>query len=120
MDRITKSLLDEFSKEHDLTKLSEDKQFEHFSAYLLVNRFLPDALDTSEIVVGSGGDTGIDGIGIIINGSLVCDQSQIEECISNNGYLEVTFIFIQAERSSNFRLLMLAPSASLRMKSLYC
>jgi hypothetical protein len=40
MDRITKSLLDEFAKDSELTRLVEDKQFEHFATYLTAGRFL--------------------------------------------------------------------------------
>lgn len=102
MDRITKSLLDEFSREHDLVKLPEDKQFEHFASYLTAGRFLSEAFDTSDMVPGSGGDTGIDGIAIIVNGSLVGDADLIEDYAACNGYLDVVFVFVQAERSSKF------------------
>lgn len=102
MDRITKSLLDEFSREHDLVKLPEDKQFEHFASYLTAGRFLSEAFDTSDMVTGSGGDTGIDGIAIIVNGSLVGDTDLIEDYAERNGYLDVVFVFVQAERSSTF------------------
>jgi hypothetical protein len=101
MDRITKSLLDEFSRERDLSKLPEDKQFEHFAIYLTVQRFLSETLDTYD-PAGSGGDTGIDGIAIIVNGSLVDDPDLIEEFVDRNGYLDVTFVFVQAERSAHF------------------
>ena len=102
MDRITKALLDEFSKEHDILKLDEDKRFEHFSSYLTVGRFLSETFDTSDIVTGSGGDTGIDGIATIINGSLVSDADLVDEYAERNGYLDVDFLFVQAERSSGF------------------
>src|SRR5271157_1637572 len=102
MDRITKALLDEFSKEHDILKLDEDKRFEHFSSYLTVVRFLSETFDTSDVVTGSGGDTGIDGIATIINGSLVSDADLVEEYAERNGYLDVDFLFVQAERSSGF------------------
>ncbi|MBZ5541096.1 MAG: AIPR family protein [Acidobacteriia bacterium] len=102
MDRITKSLLDEFSKEQDIMTLAEDKRFEHFSCYLTVGRFLLEAFDTADIVTGSGGDTGIDGIAIIVNGSLISDADLIEDYAERNGYLDVDFIFVQAERSSAF------------------
>jgi hypothetical protein len=58
MDRITKSLLDEFAKEHDLGKSPEDKQFEHFAAFLTISRHHGDAFETAEVVTGSGADTG--------------------------------------------------------------
>lgn len=102
MDRITKSLLDEFSKEQNLSKLPEDKQFEHFACYLTVGRLLSEGFDTVDLVTGSGGDTGIDAIAIIVNGALVDDPAAVEEYADRNGYLEVTFAFVQAERSSAF------------------
>jgi hypothetical protein len=102
MDRITQALLGEFSKEHSLHKLPEEKQFEHFACFLTVSRFLSEAFDTSNIVTGAGGDTGIDGIAVIINGSLVFDVDAVQDFIERNGYLDVDFIFIQAKRVSNF------------------
>lgn len=102
MDLITKSLLSEFTVEHGLTALAEDQQFEHFAAFLTIGRPLLEALDTSDVVIGSGGDTGIDAIAIIVNGSLVDDESAIEEFVERNGYLDVSFVFVQAERSSSF------------------
>ena len=102
MDRITRSLLDEFAKDNELLRLPEDKQFEHFATFLTVGRFLTEALDTSDAVVGSGGDTGIDAIAIIVNGALVTDPELVEEYAMRNGYLDVAFIFVQAETSSHF------------------
>ncbi|CDM25656.1 hypothetical protein BN940_16081 [Castellaniella defragrans 65Phen] len=102
MDRITKSLLTEFIAEQGLASLAEDKQFEHFASFLTVGRSLSEAFDTSDTVVGSGGDTGIDAIAIIVNGSLVDDDAVIQEFVERNGYLDVSFIFVQTERSSSF------------------
>lgn len=102
MDRITKSLLDEFAKENDFNRLPEDKQFEHFAIYLTAGRFLTEAFDTSDAVVGSGGDTGIDGIAVIVNGSLVTEPELVEEYAGRNNYLDVAFVMIQAETSSHF------------------
>lgn len=102
MDLITKSLLSEFIAEQDLASLAEDKQFEHFAAFLTVGRSLSEAFDTSDIVIGSSGDTGIDAIAIIVNGSLIDDAAAVDEFVERNGYLDVSFIFVQAERSSSF------------------
>ncbi|WPH22312.1 AIPR family protein [Variovorax paradoxus] len=102
MDRITKSLLDESSAEHDLTALAEDKRFEHFAALLTIGRFVSEALDTTDVVIGATGDSGIDAVAIIANGALVENSSEIEELAERNGYLDVTFVFVQAERSSAF------------------
>jgi hypothetical protein len=108
MDKVTESLLAEFSKEHALEHLKQDKQFEHFSSYVVVRGEHTESFDTDDIVVGDdetskkGADIGIDGIAIIANGVLVTDVEELEELIERLGYLDVSFIFVQAETSSSF------------------
>jgi hypothetical protein len=108
MDRITESLLAEFSTEHGIEALGESKRFEHFASYLVVRGEHSESFDTNDIVVGDdaqstgGTDTGIDGIAIIVNGFLISDLEELEDQLSNAGYLDCTFMFIQAETSSGF------------------
>lgn len=102
MDRITKSLLDEFSAEHGLKTSAEDKQFEHLAAFLTIGRHYAETFDTADVVTGSGSDTGIDAVAITINGALAVDPDIVEELAQANGYLDVAFLFVQAERSSSF------------------
>lgn len=108
MDKVTESLLAEFSKEHSLEHLKESKRFEHFSSYVVVRGEHTESFDTADIVVGDdestqgGADIGIDGIAIIVNGVLVTDVEELEELIERIGYLDVAFIFVQAETSSGF------------------
>jgi hypothetical protein len=79
MDRITNGLLGEFSKEFELTSLAEDKQFEHFSTYVTVRKHYSDStFDPSALVTGDGGDTGIDGLAIIVNNNIVDEIDEIE------------------------------------------
>ncbi|MEF8700563.1 MAG: AIPR family protein [Candidatus Accumulibacter sp. UW20] len=102
MDRITKSLLDEFSAEALISQLPEDARFEHFTSFLTIGRHLEDTFDTADVVTGSGGDTGIDAIAVIVNGALVMDPEFVEELAKTNGHIDATFVFVQAERSSSF------------------
>lgn len=102
MDRITKSLLDEFVKQNTLESIPEETAFEHFTGYLVTSTHYTENFDSDDIQVGAGGDCGIDSISIIVNGSLVTEPEEIEDLAETNGYLDVTFIFNQAERSSNF------------------
>lgn len=102
MDRITTSILEAFSKENGLEKLPEAKRFEHLAAFLSIRRHFSRALDTADVVVGEGGDTGVDAIAIVVNGALITDVDQVQEMLEQNGYLEATFIFVQAERSASF------------------
>ena len=103
MDMITEGLLAEFSKEFQIEALQEDKRFEHLCGFIVVKRHYSETFDPKEIVVGAGGDLGIDAIGIIVNGILVTDKDQLEDMLDNNpDYLDVAFIFVQADRGSNF------------------
>lgn len=100
MDRVTEALLTEFSQEHQISSLPEDKRFEHFAAYVTVQRHYADTFETGDVVTGSGNDTGIDAVAIIVNGVLVSDLEAFEGL--DHGTLDVVFVFVQAERSANF------------------
>jgi hypothetical protein len=102
VDRITESLLSEFSKERELSSIPEDKRFEHFASYITVRRQHAETFDTADIVTGSGGDGGVDAIAVIVNGSLVTDVEAFVEQADRVGSLDVTFIFVQAQRSAVF------------------
>lgn len=103
MDRITEALLNEFSASFGLTSEKEPDQFEKFAAYLATRRHFSEAtFDPSDIATGAGGDTGVDAIAIIVNNNIVTDVSEVDDLIETNGYLDVTFVFTQAETSSSF------------------
>src|ERR1700733_11231474 len=106
MDKVTESLLNEFSKENGLDTLKEDKKFEHFASFVAVRGEHTESFDTDSIVVGQdeqsigGNDIGIDGIAIIANGILITDVEELDELADRAGYLDVMFVFLQAETSS--------------------
>ncbi len=102
MDRITKSLLDEFVSENGLASLPEDTAFEHFCGWLITSSHHDDSFQSEDIHVGAGGDCGIDTITIIVNGSLITEPEEIEAIAAGSSYIDATFIFVQAERSSSF------------------
>lgn len=102
MDRITESLLDEFVLQEGLESLPDETAFEHFTGYLVTSRHYTESFSSDDIHVGGSGDGGIDSISIIVNGCLVTDPDEIEDLSTTNGYIDATFIFNQAERSSNF------------------
>jgi hypothetical protein len=102
MDRITKAPFDEFIQQNALDALPEDQAFEHFAGYLVTAGHYPESFSTDEICVGAGGDCGIDCITILADGTLVTEPEEIEDLASTNGYLDITFVFTQAERSPGF------------------
>ena len=102
MDRITESLLEEFCQSFGLSKLDQNEQFEHFAAYITISRYYTKTFNTADVVVGKGGDTAIDAIAIIVNESLITDVEAFEEIAASSDTLEVTFIFVQADRGASF------------------
>ena len=102
MDRITKSLLDEFVNTNSLTSLPEETQFEHFCGTIVTSRHYSDSFQSDDIHVGAGGDCGIDSISIIVNGRLITDPEELDELSERASYLDCIFVFVQAERSSSF------------------
>jgi hypothetical protein len=102
VDRITEAQVAIFCREYSLDNRPQDAQFEHFAAFATVRRHYDRTFDPTEIVVGMGGDTGIDAIAAIINNVLVTDVDTVAELAHQNAYIDATFLFIQAERSSHF------------------
>jgi hypothetical protein len=99
MDRVSESLLNEFSNERGITQLDEDKRFEHFVSFITVGRHYSETFDTEDILVGAA--TGIDGIATVVNGTLITDVESLEE-LDSAGELDVTFVFVQADRGPAF------------------
>jgi hypothetical protein len=87
MNKIVESILAEFSKDNGIESLNEDDRFEYLTSYLAIRRHYSRALDLKEVVVGSGGDTGVDAIATIVNGALITDVDQVQEMLDQNGYV---------------------------------
>jgi hypothetical protein len=102
VDRITETQLGMFCGEYGLENEKQDAQFEHFAAFSTIRRHYDRTFTPSGVIVGSGGDTGIDAIAIIVNNVLVTDPDTVEELAAQNGYVDATFIFVQAETSNHF------------------
>lgn len=108
MDKVTETLVQEFVSEQGLTALKESKQFEHFAAFIVVRGEHSETFSTNDLVAGDdetskgGTDTGIDAVATIVNGVLLTDIEELDDLIERSGYLEATFIFVQAETSSSF------------------
>jgi hypothetical protein len=99
MDRVSESLLTEFSNDRGIAQLAEEKKFEHFVCFITVGQHYSETYDTEDILVGDA--TGIDGIAVIINGILITDVEGLEE-IDSAGEFDVTFVFVQADRGPSF------------------
>ncbi len=102
MDRITKSLIAEMLVNQELNSQGDSKDFEKLVNYCVISNEYSKTFELSAVTVGDGGDTGIDGIAIIVNGQLIENKEEIDDLLDRNNSLEVTYTFIQAKTSSNF------------------
>ena len=103
MDRIVQSYMDAFLASQQIEEQEQSKQFEMFSAYCAVESHYTDTFDLADIITAEGGDCGIDAIAIIINGTMITSEEEVDDLIELNKKLsEIHFIFIQAKTSSNF------------------
>lgn len=102
MDRITKQLIKDFLILQDISSQGIEKDFEVFSNYCAFSKEYNRTFDAKSVTIGSGNDTGIDGLGIIVNGYLVEDIEEVSDLLDQNGYIEVTYVFVQAKTSSSF------------------
>ena len=103
MDRIIQSYMDSFIKSQEILEKDESKQFEMFSAYSVVEQWYTETYNLSDIIIGEGGDCGIDSIAIIVNGNMVTSKEEIDDIIEVNKSLsDIKFIFLQAKTSAAF------------------
>ncbi len=100
MDIITQSYLNDFLKTNEIEGEDLTRNFEDFCNYSIVSTHHQENFDIQDISVGDA--QGIDGIAILVNGDLVNSQEEVDDLISTNRYLDVTFIFTQVKTSSGF------------------
>ena len=103
MDRIIQSYMDSFIKSQEILEKDESKQFELFSAYCVVEQWYTETYNLQDIIIGEGGDCGIDSIAIIVNGNMVTSKEEIDDIIEVNKSLsDINFIFVQAKTPASF------------------
>lgn len=98
---ITKSHFDDFISAYDYKDLTENEAFEKFIIFCVTSKYVRNQTITKSLIddinIGNGGDWGIDGLLIVINGRIVTTSQDVEDMLNANGYLDVQFVFIQAK-----------------------
>jgi hypothetical protein len=106
---ISGYLHEDFKKDFGIEDINEDTLFEMFANYCIISRIHPEAFSTDsekieDLNVGGGEDTGIDGLGILVNENLVFSIEDIEDLRNTpRRRLDVQFVFIQAKTSPKFK-----------------
>jgi len=103
LDQITRALVDEFLSDAGMST-SEDAaaNFERFVAFAVVSPHIDAAIDYENVMTGSGGDTGLDAIAILVNGELITDLDEVERLAVSGATLDVHYVFAQAETATSF------------------
>lgn len=103
MDLVTKNLVSSFREEESLPNdIDEPLLFEHFSNFCVVSHEYGEEFDVEDVHTGGGDDLGLDGIAIVVNGTLVSDATEVEDLAATNKYIETEFIFTQAKSGAGF------------------
>ena len=99
MDLVTQNIVASFRDEETLPlDINESVLFEHFVNYCVISQNYGEEFDLSDVHLGGGGDLGIDGIAVIINGTLVTDSVEIDDLCQMNKYVDAEFVFSQAKK----------------------
>lgn len=101
-DQILGGYIENFKKTNSLEKLDEAVLFEHFVNFCIVSKQYPRDFEYSSIHVGGSNDIGLDGAAFLVNGNIIRNQEDILYFLDKNGYLDVSFTFIQTKKSPKF------------------
>ena len=102
MNRITKSMVDEFQENENRTFRDETAAFEQFSNYCVMNQIYgSNDFELEDIETGDS-TQGMDGLAIIVNQRLVQTTDDIDTMIRYNQNISVKFIIVQTKISPSF------------------
>lgn len=103
-NRVTlDQFLEDYSKRRNLYEENKPRLFALCAVDNLVSRFVYTKYKESDVFVDGQNDTGIDGIGIVVNDELVTSVEDIDRSIEKHRDLKVRFVFVQATMDREFR-----------------
>lgn len=101
MNPVIRAQLRDFSKAHSITTEPQEKQFEIYSIFSVLNGLLSENVDAYDVHL-EGDEFGVDGIAIIIQGELVRNRQEAEEKLATINNPSIEFIFFQAKTSTSY------------------
>ena len=106
MDIVLKSHFDQFKTQFELANLPECDAFELFAIYCVVSQYVKNETITKDLLldlnIGNGGDWGIDGFVILVNGKIVKTKEAFNDLYEANPQLSIDFVIVQAKTSESF------------------
>jgi len=103
MDIVTKNLLSAFKTEESLPEdIKQSDLLEHFVNFCVAAQEYGEEIDINDMYTGGPNDLGIDGLAIVVNGTIVNDAAEVDDLANTNRYLDAIFVFCQAKSSADF------------------
>ena len=103
-DLVLEGFVNNFAEARGLFGHPESDIFEAFVASSVLRKYHQSDITGMEddILVGGGGDGGMDAVVILVNGRPISTEEGIDFLFGSHGRLDVEFIFIQAKTSAGF------------------
>ena len=103
-DVVLDGFVKSFAESRGISECPEAQMFEAFVASSILRKYhQSDITDMEEyILVGGGGDGGLDAIAILVNGRPVVDEEDVKYLSNQLRRLDVEFVFVQAKTSTAF------------------
>ena len=102
-DIVLEGFVKNFAESRGLTHLKAGELFEAFAASVVFRKYHQSDITDMEdgVLVGGGGDGGMDAIAILVNGRPARAEEDVDFFLEVNHGLNVEFIFVQAKSSSS-------------------
>lgn len=103
-NRLTlEQFLEDYSRRRNLFEENKPRLFALCAVDNLVARYVRSKYRETDVFVDGQNDTGIDGIGIIVNDKLVTSVEDIDRAIQEDRDMNVRFVFVQATMDREFK-----------------
>ncbi|MFF7441107.1 AIPR family protein [Streptomyces sp. NPDC008122] len=104
MDRVTRSLMENWAKGAGVGNLKEYVAFERFANFIILSRHHDHQFSVEDYSCGDDGTLGIDGFALSVNNELVSNLGDLEDALSGTGAIEASIIATQVKTSPSFDL----------------
>lgn len=102
-DLVLQGFVKNFADGRGLSNLPDSEIFEAFAISSLLRKYhYANVPDLDEVLMGGGGDGGIDAGVILVNGYPISTEEEVQYFIDKLRRLDVEFVFIQAKTSASF------------------
>jgi hypothetical protein len=101
MNPVIRAQLREFAKANSITTDAQEKQFEIYSIFSIVNGLLGENIEAYDVHL-EGDEFGVDGIAVVIQGELVRNRQEAEDKLGAISNPSIEFIFFQAKTSTSY------------------